>query len=114
MLGAEYDLLCELAHPRIVAVLGVMLGDQFMSSADYDALPSCPSPSAFVLEYVSGGTLASTIRLHPERCTVEAATRWTTELAEALVFLQAHCVIHFDIKSENILVRLRCFHKLVV
>jgi eukaryotic-like serine/threonine-protein kinase len=57
-----------------------------------------------VLEYIDGKTLRVLVRGHEGLTSIEQATAWGSQLAEALAYLHGRGIVHRDLKPENILV----------
>jgi len=84
---AEAETLIQLRHPNIVRVLEV--GD-------------VQGRAYFSLEYVSGGTLADSLRGLPQEAAF--AARVVAQLARAIDAAHARGVVHRDLKPANVLV----------
>jgi serine/threonine protein kinase len=79
----EHQLLRELAHPHVVATLGLM---------ELDGVP------AIALEYLGGGDLASLAGAEPCHW-----LRAAGDIGAALRFMHARGYVHRDIKARNVL-----------
>jgi serine/threonine protein kinase len=82
-IAREHDLLRELAHPHVVATLGLV---------ELDGTP------ALALEYLGGGDLASLAGAAPRHWLRAAA-----DVGSALCFMHARGYVHRDIKARNVL-----------
>jgi len=82
-LAREHDLLRELAHPHIVATLGLV---------ELGGVP------ALALEYLGGGDLASLAGAEPRHWLRAAA-----DVGAALRFMHARGYVHRDVKARNVL-----------
>ena len=92
----EAILLAQLNHPNIVQL--------------YDLVEEAEDAStnstfiALVMEYVEGQTLNHIMR--GGNYTIEQATRWLIEIADALSAAHQKNIIHRDLKAENVLISL--------
>jgi serine/threonine protein kinase len=82
-LAREHSMLAALAHPNVVATLGIV---------------ELPGTSALALEYLPGGDLVALLGAHP-RHWIGAAR----EVCAALAFLHERGFVHRDVKARNVL-----------
>ncbi|KAI9376975.1 hypothetical protein POPTR_019G007200v4 [Populus trichocarpa] len=86
-LDCELNFLSSVNHPNIIRLLDVFEDDCCMF---------------LVLEFCSGGNLASYLQQHG-RVQEKIAKRFTQQMGDGLKILQSHHIIHRDLKPENIL-----------
>jgi protein kinase A len=73
-----------------------------------------PNNLFMILEYISGGELASVVKNSPgHKLRVNSAKFYTASIVLALEYLAAKDIIHRDLKLENILLDKRGFVKIV-
>ncbi|KAI5554441.1 hypothetical protein BDE02_19G013100 [Populus trichocarpa] len=86
-LDCELNFLSSVNHPNIIRLLDVFEDECCMF---------------LVLEFCSGGNLASYLQQHG-RVQEKIAKRFTQQMGDGLKILQSHHIIHRDLKPENIL-----------
>nr|DAD22571.1 TPA_asm: hypothetical protein HUJ06_024034 [Nelumbo nucifera] len=86
-LNCELNFLSTVKHPNIIRLIEIIQAEGYIF---------------LVLEFCSGGNLASYIQ-HHGRVQEPVARRFTQQLGAALAVLHAHHIIHRDLKPENIL-----------
>ncbi|XVE86584.1 hypothetical protein DITRI_Ditri18aG0045200 [Diplodiscus trichospermus] len=87
-LDCELHFLSSVNHPNIIRLFHVLQSESCLF---------------LVLEFCSGGNLASYIR-HHGRVQEQLARRFMQQLGSGLEVLQSHHIIHRDLKPENILI----------
>lgn len=81
----------EIRHPNICQFLGVCFSD---------------TEVLLVTEFVDGGTLWKQLKKREKPLPWHVRLHFAVEVAKAMTFLHAKNIMHRDLKSENILVRL--------
>mmetsp|Transcript_12505 Transcript_12505/g.45598 ORF Transcript_12505/g.45598 Transcript_12505/m.45598 type:complete len:613 (-) Transcript_12505:2254-4092(-) len=100
---AEARLLASLHHPNIIATYGVL---STSSSA-----PDDPNSHAIVTEYMPSGSLKRALTKHSRHLDPHKRILLALDAARGMRYLHKVNIVHFDLKSDNLLLNLRDRHR---
>ncbi|KAI8472959.1 MAG: kinase-like protein [Monoraphidium minutum] len=112
----EAGILAGLRHPNVVAVYGAVLPDGTLAGGGDDAARAPAAhpcahavrPPALVVEYLSAGSLRSALDGTAEWLAApQAKVKLLLDTARGLEYVHSKHIVHFDLKSANILVGVR-------
>lgn len=86
----EANIMAKLRHPCIVKIYGMVV--------EYD------HSIMSVQEYVHSGSLLNWLRNKKKIITLEHMKKWAVQIADAMNYMEAKCIVHRDLSARNVLV----------
>ncbi|PDV98102.1 protein kinase domain-containing protein [Candidatus Chloroploca asiatica] len=105
----EVEHMERMSHPHVLRVLPIPNAGTNQGRPIYiaKAEPKDPkSPYYIVVEYMQGGSVEQLLQLRKHLSPAEGI-EITNQVAEALIHIHSHQIVHLDIKDSNILLRNR-------